>query len=230
MVKTIKNLRKKQWGLPSGDTHGPPPKDRRRCQWCTSNWFPGRYRGETSWKRTNSPERHKSKYDKSRRAKQLPPLEDGTAVFLQDRREHGSVLSKASSPRSYYVVTPYGTFRRNRKRLIVANERVDTEDEDDDLPDVPDAQDPAQQQAEEQDIEVESDDAEGEKQPTANKVEPADNDVGAEEGATVLPRGASLRRRGRRSGLGGARRRNSSTGQKPSGRSGQSEDASPENY
>ena len=135
-----------------------------------------------------SRETQKQQYDKSHRAKQLPPLEDGAAVFLQDRREHGRVLSKASSPRSYYVVTPSGTFRRNRKRLIVANERVDTEDEDDDLPEVPDAQEPAQQQAEEPDIEVEGDDAEGENQPPANNVESVLDEpvVGAEEGARVV--------------------------------------------
>ena len=53
---------------------------------------------------------------------------------------------------------------------------MDTEDEDDDLPDVPDAQEPAQQQTEEPDIEVEGDDAEGENQPPVNNVD------GAEEG------------------------------------------------
>ena len=43
------------------------------------------------------------------------------------------------------------------------------------------AKEPAQQQAEEPDIEVEGDDAEGENQPPANNVEPANDVVGAEE-------------------------------------------------
>ena len=67
---------------------------------------------------------------------------------------------------------------------MVANERVDTEDKDDDLPYVSDAQEPAQQQAEEPDIEIEGDDAGGENQPPA--IEPVNNVVDAKEGAPAL--------------------------------------------
>lgn len=61
----------------------------------------------------------KRAYD--RRARDLPPLPDGTAVFIQPQQRRApwikGTVERTSGPRSYDVRTEAGVYRRNRRQL-----------------------------------------------------------------------------------------------------------------
>ena len=78
--------------------------------------------------------KQKGNYDKRHRSRDLAPLKEGDSVFLLDRREHGHVLRKATEPRSYYIATDSGTFRRNRHNVITVQGVESDSVEDDFLP------------------------------------------------------------------------------------------------
>ena len=70
-------------------------------------------------KRTEQTYRQKQKqnYDRRHRAHDMPLLQQGDHVWVKDTLERGTVVSNASTPRSYIVETPRGTLRRNRYHL-----------------------------------------------------------------------------------------------------------------
>lgn len=63
--------------------------------------------------------KQKEQYDRRKRVRTLPLLESGTSVWVntQDRQVQGTVTHTANTPRSYYVDTPTGQVRRNRRDL-----------------------------------------------------------------------------------------------------------------
>lgn len=48
----------------------------------------------------------------------VPELKPGTQVFVRDSQTHGIIQRKLNEPRSYEVLTPRQTLRRNRKYLV----------------------------------------------------------------------------------------------------------------
>lgn len=50
----------------------------------------------------------------------MQELEVNDAVWIVDLRQYGKVIAKAEEPRSYYVKTNNGVYRRNRWHLIAA--------------------------------------------------------------------------------------------------------------
>ena len=65
--------------------------------------------------------RQKDNFDARRGARNLPTLDPGDSVWVTDRQVHGEVVEE-TSPRSYVVQTPDGTFRRNRRAIISSPE------------------------------------------------------------------------------------------------------------
>jgi len=65
--------------------------------------------------------RQKDNFDARRGARNLPTLDPGDSVWVTDRQIHGEVVEE-TSPRSYVVQTPDGTFRRNRRAIISSPE------------------------------------------------------------------------------------------------------------
>ena len=64
--------------------------------------------------------KQKRNYDRSHHAIPLPPIPDDTSVHITSGTETtGRVIAPADAPRSYMVVTPSGTVRRNRRHLNV---------------------------------------------------------------------------------------------------------------
>ena len=63
----------------------------------------------------------KKNYDRRHRVRELPSIPDGQPVLVRtkDRTTSGTVVSPATTPRSYIVSTPSGQIRRNRSHLIV---------------------------------------------------------------------------------------------------------------
>lgn len=59
-------------------------------------------------------------YNKRHNAKTLSDLEVGDSVWITDLRIYGQVAKLADEPRSYYIQTTNGTYRRNRWHLIPA--------------------------------------------------------------------------------------------------------------
>ena len=82
-------------------------------------------------KETESREKQKENFDQRRRAKELPPLKEGDAVFIMDRQEHGRVIKQAPFPRSYYIATSSGT--SNRGKLVIASEIPEADSDDEDI-------------------------------------------------------------------------------------------------
>ena len=64
-------------------------------------------------------QKQKENYDSRKRVRPLPLLEDNTPVWVntQDRQVPGTVARAANTPRSYFVNTPAGQVRRNRRDL-----------------------------------------------------------------------------------------------------------------
>lgn len=62
--------------------------------------------------------KQKSNFDRRHRARDLSPTLPGDVVWLPDRGEQGTVVGAQASPRSYQVVTPSGSYRRNRRDII----------------------------------------------------------------------------------------------------------------
>lgn len=64
-------------------------------------------------------QKYKLGYDKRHRVVQsVPELKPGTQVFVRDSQTHGIIQRKLNEPRSYEVLTPRQTLRRNRKYLV----------------------------------------------------------------------------------------------------------------
>ena len=62
--------------------------------------------------------KQKHNYDRRHRVKALPELSPGEKVWVKDQKKPGFVKSEANTHRSYFVKTPEGEIRRNRKDLI----------------------------------------------------------------------------------------------------------------
>ena len=62
-------------------------------------------------------QRQARNYDARHRARALPPLAPGETVYVRDRESTGTVVQE-TTPRSYEVRTPEGTFRRNRHHIV----------------------------------------------------------------------------------------------------------------
>ena len=58
----------------------------------------------------------KQQFDRRHAAKPLVPLKEGDEVYMPDRSQYGTVVSKHTD-RSYIVETPSGEYRRNRVQL-----------------------------------------------------------------------------------------------------------------
>lgn len=56
-------------------------------------------------------------------ARELPPIADGTEVWIIDLQREGTVERKAQEPRSYWVATERESVRRNREHLLALPER-----------------------------------------------------------------------------------------------------------
>ena len=63
-------------------------------------------------------ERQRRNFNSRHRAKDLQPLEKGEKVWIRDNDEQ-AVVTNTLPHRSYLVETPHGTYRRNRRDLIV---------------------------------------------------------------------------------------------------------------
>ena len=63
----------------------------------------------------------KTNYDSRHRTRELPSIPDDTEVWIttDNKQIPGQVTSTAETPRSYYVNTPTGSLRRNRRDLNV---------------------------------------------------------------------------------------------------------------
>ena len=61
--------------------------------------------------------RQKENFDSHHGVRDLPPLSEGTTVWIRDRESEGSVREEVA-PRSYEVITTEGVYRRNRRDLI----------------------------------------------------------------------------------------------------------------
>ena len=62
----------------------------------------------------------KATYDRRHRATPLSNIPEDTAVYVRtgDRQVPGTIVSSASTPRSYVINTPTGQVRRNRRDLV----------------------------------------------------------------------------------------------------------------
>ena len=71
----------------------------------------------------------KENYDKSHKAKDLPPLQPKSEVWITSGAEptRGRVVSDADTPRSYMVNTPTGLVRRTRQHLNIVPEQTQTD-------------------------------------------------------------------------------------------------------
>ena len=71
--------------------------------------------------------RQERNYNESHRAKDLSPLDPGNWVWVPDRTSEAEVVHQ-TSPRSYQVATPQGTYCQNRRALrpLPAHERERT--------------------------------------------------------------------------------------------------------
>ena len=58
------------------------------------------------------------------RATNLPTLHRGDSVWIRDQDSQGTILAKASQPRSYIVETNHGTVRRNRSALVTTSDQT----------------------------------------------------------------------------------------------------------
>lgn len=58
-------------------------------------------------------------FDKRHAARPLRSLSAGNQVWLRDRGATGTILHPGDTPRSYWVRTKDGTFRRNRRHLFL---------------------------------------------------------------------------------------------------------------
>ena len=59
-------------------------------------------------------------FNRRHRAKVLPQLHQGDQVYVREGKQNipGVIAGKSDTPRSYYVETPTGVYRRNRKVLL----------------------------------------------------------------------------------------------------------------
>ena len=82
-------------------------------------------------------QKQKQNFDRHHAAHSLLPLKEGMIVWIPDHKCSGKVVSQVG-PRSYKVLVPSGTLRRNRRHLIVSpNEQFANDDEDlDFIPDL----------------------------------------------------------------------------------------------
>ena len=71
-------------------------------------------------------ERQKRNFDQRHRARDLPRLEPGDAVWVPDRDSSGTVVEE-TAPRSHIVETTAGSYRRNRQHLIRLPESEETQ-------------------------------------------------------------------------------------------------------
>ncbi|UYV83042.1 K02A2.6-like [Cordylochernes scorpioides] len=67
----------------------------------------------------------KTAFDRRHATTKKAELIAGEKVWVKDLRAWGSVLEKASAPRSYIVETPVGTYRRNSLLLASSQQQVD---------------------------------------------------------------------------------------------------------
>ncbi|UYV78302.1 K02A2.6-like, partial [Cordylochernes scorpioides] len=67
----------------------------------------------------------KTAFDRRHAATKKAELIVGEKVWVEDPRAWGSVLEKASAPRSYIVETPVGTYRRNSLLLASSQQQVE---------------------------------------------------------------------------------------------------------
>ncbi|CAG7816511.1 unnamed protein product [Allacma fusca] len=68
-------------------------------------------------KEGNRIEKQTQNYDDYHGVKELPVLQPGEKVWVQDKKKWGEVVRKTDMPRSYIISTPDGHYRRNRKML-----------------------------------------------------------------------------------------------------------------
>ncbi|UYV63592.1 K02A2.6-like, partial [Cordylochernes scorpioides] len=67
----------------------------------------------------------KTAFDRRHAATKKAELIAGEKVWVKDLRAWGSVIEKASAPRSYIVETPVGTYRRNSLLLASSQQQLD---------------------------------------------------------------------------------------------------------
>ena len=70
--------------------------------------------------------KQKRNFDKRRKVIQYIPLIRGDVVWIKDLKAKGRVVGKAPYPRSYYIQTSNGTYRRNRRHLTQMYSEIDT--------------------------------------------------------------------------------------------------------
>ena len=70
--------------------------------------------------------KQKRNFDKRRKVIQYIPLIRGDVVWIKDLKAKGRVVGKAQYPRSYYIQTSNGTYRRNRRHLTQMYSEIDT--------------------------------------------------------------------------------------------------------
>ncbi|XP_061906727.1 uncharacterized protein K02A2.6-like isoform X2 [Entelurus aequoreus] len=75
-------------------------------------------------------EKQQRRYNQRHRVRVLPQLQSGQEVWLPKENKHGTVVQKASTPRSYIINTEEGSLRRNRTHMrpIHNTQTPDTQD------------------------------------------------------------------------------------------------------
>lgn len=63
--------------------------------------------------------RNKRNFDQRKGAQELPPLQEGTRVWIPNLKRYGEIEKRCQEPRSYIVATEGGKIRRNRRDLVV---------------------------------------------------------------------------------------------------------------
>ncbi|CAG7725840.1 unnamed protein product, partial [Allacma fusca] len=73
--------------------------------------------------------KQKQHYDQHHRVHEKVDFEPGEVVWVADKRKWGTVTSKAETPRSFWIDTPRGKYRRNSFHLLRAFRKEIPEDE-----------------------------------------------------------------------------------------------------
>ena len=82
-------------------------------------------RSQLQYKEQLYREEQKRRFNTHPRIRELPPLQQGDAVWIPEFQRNATVLSQVA-PRSYTVQTPTGRVRRNRRDLILLSETTPT--------------------------------------------------------------------------------------------------------
>ena len=74
-------------------------------------------------------ERHQRNFNQHHGARDLEPLKTGNFVWVTDKKSEGTIV-RETDPRSYLVQTSHGTYRRNRRHLVLIPQSQNTSCED----------------------------------------------------------------------------------------------------